>query len=198
MKISPNFIPHEMFHKGYWLNPVKDNSWYYFQPSKRGFSVDLPKEFYSTLDDKFKDIVPYLHQKGIPTTPSCTGHFKKDSVFKNVYKNLENHRSEINSNGLLLQNPETGEFLKYYDPRYDLPWEKDQFIEKCRDYQKKGCLGLSVDDYYLQNELTDMDFNTNTYWDDNTNCFLIITNPETEEEMNDTWGSIINQIKKII
>lgn len=198
MKLSPNFIPHEIFHKGYWLNPVQDNSWYYFQPTKREFTTDLPKDFYSTLDNKFKDLVPYLHQKGIPTTPSCTGHFKNPSTFKNVYNKLENHKSEINSNGLLLQNPETGEFLKYYDPNYNLPWNKDQFVTKCSEYQKKGCLGMIIDDYYLQNELMDIDFNSNTYLDGNSNCFLIITEPETEKEMNDTWSYIIDLIKKII
>jgi hypothetical protein len=198
MKISPNFIPHEMFHKGYWLNPVKDNSWYYFQPSKREFDTKLPKEFYSTLDEKFKGIVPYLHQKGIPTTPSCTGHFKNNSTFKKVYSNLEKHKSEINNNGLLLQNPETGEFLKYYNPTYSLPWDENQFVEKCSEYQKRGCLGLIINDYYQQNELMDIDFNTNTYWDDNTNCFLIITKPDTEIEMNGCWDNIINLIKEII
>ena len=42
------------------------------------------------------------------------------------------------------------------------------------------------------------DFNTNTYWDSNNKCFLIITNPNTEEEMDNTWDNIINLIKKII
>lgn len=197
MKISPNFIPHEMFHKGYWLNPVKDNSWYYFQPIKRDFNVDLPKEFYSTLDDKLKDIVPHLHQKGIPTTPSCTGHFKDDSVFKKVYNKLEDHKYQINNNGLLLQNPETGQFLKYYNAGYELPWDKDQFVEKCSEYQKKGCLGLYIDDQYLQNELVDIDFNANTYWDSNNNCFLIITNPETEKELDYIWDDIISLLKSL-
>lgn len=44
----------------------------------------------------------------------------------------------------------------------------------------------------------DIDFNTNTYWDDNTNCFLIITKPDTEIEMNGCWDNIINLIKEII
>jgi hypothetical protein len=55
-----------------------------------------------------------------------------------------------------------------------------------------------INDYYQQNELMDIDFNTNTYWDDNTNCFLIITKPDTEIEMNGCWDNIINLIKEII
>ena len=198
MKIIPNFIAHQIFHKGYWLNPVNYNSWYYFQPTKRDFSHQLPKNFYSSLDNQFKDIVPYLHQNGIPTTPSCTGHFKKESIFKNVFNDLKNQKNIINKDGLLLQNPETGEFLNYYDPNYNLPWDKDQFVNKCSEYQKKGCFGMIINDYYLKNELMDMDFNADTYWDDSDKCFIIITNPENEKEMNDNWGFIKSLIMDII
>jgi hypothetical protein len=198
MKITPDFISHKHFHKGKWLKPIQGGSWYYFKPSNRGFSTDLPKNFYKTLDEKFKKIVPYLHNHNIPTTPSCTGHFKGTDVFNNIYDDLTNQKSLIRDNGIVLKDPETEKKYMYHYPNYDLPWDRDFFIEKSSRYQRKGCLGLIINDPNLKNELIGADFITDKVWDEDNKCFLILTNPSNQEELDYIWDDAIELLKIII
>jgi hypothetical protein len=198
MKITPDFISHKHFHKGEWLKPIDKGSWYYFKPSKRVFSTDLPKNFYKTLDEKFKKIVPYLHNHDIPTTPSCTGHFKDSDVFNNIYDDLKYQKSMIRDNGIVLKDPETEKNYMYHYPNYELPWGRDFFIEKSNIYQRKGCLGLIINDVNLKNELINADFITDKLWDDDNKCFLILTNPSNQEELDYIWEDTIELLKIII
>src|SRR5204862_7330019 len=106
MKITPEFIPHEQFHKGIWLQPVNRPSWYYFMKMKS--TNDIKNEdFMESVDAPLKELVSFLYQRDIKTTPSCSGHHKSEMNFEEIYDALEKDKEEIRNNGLQLKDIET-------------------------------------------------------------------------------------------
>ena len=87
MILNSDFIPHENFHKGFWLKTEKCQ-WFFFYESPREFNLPNNKNFYNTLDEDLKDIVIGLHSKNIPTTPSCSGHIKNDDHYEKIFKTI--------------------------------------------------------------------------------------------------------------
>lgn len=141
-KLSPDLIPHQDFHKGYWLNIIEPNPWYYFFPAERTFEIPQNKEFYNSLDPDLVDIVKLLHNSNIPTTPSCTGHFSSPDYYAELYNKLKQNESKIKSDGVILNNKETGKKYFYKNQNYTLPWDLDTFVDESLEYQTKGVLGF--------------------------------------------------------
>lgn len=141
-KISPDFIPHADFHKGYWLSTSEDNPWYYFFPTLRPYTIPTNPSFYYTLDIDLQKIVSLLHKNKIPTTPSCAGHFFSPEHYIEIYERLERNAEMITGRGVILENSETGTKYFYKNKKYRLPWSVDFFVEKSLSYQKTGVLGF--------------------------------------------------------
>lgn len=142
-KLSPDFIPHQDFHKGYWLNINEPNPWYYFFPAQRSFQIPNNKEFYSSVDKELLNIIKLLHQSNIPTTPSCSGHFSSPEYYEKLYQRLKQNELKIKSEGVILNNKETGKRYFYKNPNYSLPWDLNSFVEGSLDYQTKGVIGFT-------------------------------------------------------
>src|SRR5690242_20563429 len=107
MKITPALIPHEHFHKGIWLQPVDLPCWYYFMKMKNENDIKN-KDFLDSVDAPLKELVSFLHQRGLKTTPSCSGHHKSAKNFEKIYDVLEKDKEEIRNEGLELKDIETG------------------------------------------------------------------------------------------
>jgi len=141
-KVNPDFIPQQDFHKGYWLSVNEPNPWYYFFPADRSFKLPSNPKFYETVDKDQVETVKLLHNRGIPTTPSCTGHFYDSDHYAKIYKKLESNAKKIVSEGIILQNSETGTKYFYRNNRYRLPWDVEFFVSKSLEYQIIGVLGF--------------------------------------------------------
>lgn len=156
-KLSPDFIPHQDFHKGYWLNINEPNPWYYFFPTVRSYDIPKDYKFYDSLDRDLLNITKLLHNYKIPTTPSCSGHFSPPEYYVDIYSKLKQNEDKIRSNGVILNNKETSKNYYYKNPSYTLPWSQNEFVDRSLDYQTKGVLGI-VDPSaklfdYISNEL---------------------------------------------
>lgn len=190
MKLSADLIPHEDFHKGYWLK-TNECPWFFFYEMPREFTIPKNKSFYKTLDDDLAEIVKFFHSKKIPTTPSCSGHVKDDEHYDQIYKSLVNTSEDIKKGGIELVNPETNKKFYYHNPNYKLPISNDKFVEGLRDYQKKGVLGF-VDNSNLYEKLK-KEFPV----EKSENITLIMTEGKTPKQISRKWKNIERVIKEL-
>jgi hypothetical protein len=101
-------------------------------------------EFMESVDPPLRDLVEFLHQRNITTTPSCSGHCKSERNFAKLWDDLKADEADVRQNGLVMKEIESGERFLFRDPAYQLPWTKETFIDRVTDYQQKGILGLRV------------------------------------------------------
>lgn len=184
-KINPDLIPQKDFHKGYWLNIDEPNPWYYFFPAQRSFRIPSNKRFYQTLDDSLVKPVKLLHSKGIPTTPSCSGHFFGGDYYFEIYKNLTADSEKIVNEGIILQDSETGTEYFYRNPTFKLPWDYSSFVERSLVYQITGVLGF-IDLERTLYKLLKFEFET----DHNNGITLIFERSDNQEEKNLRWNEL--------
>lgn len=190
MKLNANLIPHKDFHKGYWLK-TNQCPWFFFYESPREFKIPNNKEFYKTLDEDLKESVIHLHSLGIPTTPSCSGHVKDDRHYDEIYNTLENTQNRIKESGVDLINPETNKKFFYQNPKYNLPMEREDFVNKIRKYQKRGVLGF-VDD----GEIYEM-LNYELPLERSGDVTMILTEGKTKGQIKRNWKNIEKIIKEL-
>ena len=188
MKLRSDLIPHEDFHKGFWLK-TKKCPWFFFYESPREYSIPNVKNFYNTLDDDLKGLVTYLHSKNIPTTPSCSGHIENDDHYDEIYNSLINTKDKIRNDGIELFNPETNRKFYYQNENYKLPIGRMNFLEQLRDYQKKGVLGF-VDKGNLYHKLK-----REIPVEKSDNVTLILTEGKTPKQISKNWKNIERLIK---
>jgi hypothetical protein len=140
-KITPELIPHQQFHKGIWLLSVNRPQWYYFMQTKQRHPI-MNEHFLESVDPPLKELVNFLHHSGIETTPSCAGHHKGVKEFEKIYEALQEDKKEIKSNGLQLKDIESGKIYLYRNKHYELPWNKEVFLNKVLKYQENGIVGI--------------------------------------------------------
>ncbi|MEW6468893.1 MAG: hypothetical protein AB1458_08215 [Bacteroidota bacterium] len=139
--ITPDFIPHEEFHKGNWLFSSARPYWYYFRRGKRNKAITYGN-FLKSVDKPLRNLVRFLHGKGLATTPSCSGHCWSERDFNRIYEALERDSRDIRNGGLSLVDIETGERLRYRNKRYDLPWTRARFRRLMLTQQREGIIGI--------------------------------------------------------
>lgn len=149
MKLNPDFIPHEDFHKGLWLK-TKKCPWFFFYETPREYTIPNNNSFYDTVDDDLKPLVELLHQNKIPTTPSCSGHIHDENHNSELFDSIKNI-SEYFGTGLTFNDPENKRKFFYKNKNFNLPWEKNEFIDKISEYQGKGVLGFIDNNKKLKN-----------------------------------------------
>lgn len=192
-KIYPDLVPHTMFHKGYWLVTKQETPWYYFFPTNRSFDIPNNPDFYKSLDDSLVDITMLLHSRGIPTTPSCSGHFSTKSYYVDVYSRLEQNANSIRSTGVVLENVETNKTYYYKNKNYELPWDSNTFVNNSMDYQTKGVIGFldptkTYSSYLKQNHLVKQD----------GDVVLIFENSKNADDKKRSWGKLYEDLKQIL
>jgi hypothetical protein len=184
-KINPDLIPQKDFHKGYWLNIDEPNPWYYFFPAQRSFRLPASRDFYKTVDKDLIKSVKLLHSKGIPTTPSCSGHFYGPDHYLEVYEKLLTNAKDIIDEGVVLRDSETGTKYFYRNPAFQLPWDHNSFIERSLVYQVTGVLGF-VDLEKALYKLLRPDFEV----DYDNGITLVFERSDNEEEKNLRWNEL--------
>lgn len=190
MKLSSDLIPHEDFHKGFWLKTPKC-SWYFFYEHPRDYQIPKNTNFYNTLDEELVDLVKYLHEKNMPTTPSCAGHIFPENRYDKIYSELKNIKNDICDNGILLKNPETDRKFFYKNPRYSLPFSRQEFIHEMNEYQKKGVLGF-VDNKNIYENIKDLVPSQNI-----DGITLLFSIGKSKNNIKNNWKSIENLIKHV-
>lgn len=151
VKASPDFIPHEEWDEYAWLLPPPrgNEPWYYAvkrraQPSLR---APVPEaSFLETVDTPLRELVSFLHQRDIPTGPSCAGHDISHEDFQSIYEGLLKDRRQVRQQGLLLWDPEAQRVVQFKQPKYDLPWDFRGFLKRAQAHQPIGWLPFYTDD----------------------------------------------------
>lgn len=190
MILNSDFIPHEKFHKGFWLITEKC-PWFFFYESPREFTLPNNRNFYNTLDEDLKNIVIGLHKKNIPTTPSCSGHINNDDHYGKIFKTLVHAKNRIKNGGVELLNPETNRKFFYENKKYKLPYTHDEFLKKLRKYQTKGVLGI-VDGGDVYEKLR-----AKLPVKKSDNVTLILSEGKTKKDISNKWKEVEKIIRDI-
>src|SRR5690349_18992055 len=111
MRITPELVPHRDFHRGRWLLNARHPAWYYFVKERKARTphVVLDPSFMASVDPPLRDLVRFLHRRGIGTTPSCSGHDLPEEELEAIHRSLIRDKNAIRDHGLDLLDVETGE-----------------------------------------------------------------------------------------
>jgi hypothetical protein len=195
MKITADFIPHTKFHKGSWLLPIKRPNWYYFKEQKRK-NIISNKDFLQSVDGPLKELVEYLHKKGIKTTPSCAGHQINEKNFEKIYDSLKEDKKDICNNGLVLEDCESGKVYIYKNKKYQLPWSKKNYLKEVMEYQKEGVIGIKLRNKKLRKEVLKIKIPKVKIKKKNT--VLLIFTKNNNGNNRSKWKRITKKIKQIL
>jgi hypothetical protein len=195
-EINPDLIAHTEFHKGIWLLPSSRPKWYYFMKKKRA-DVIQNRKFLKSVDEPLKKLVRFLHQKGIKTTPSCSGHHKCKEDFEKIFLRLQKDKERINGDGLKLRDIETGRNYLYKSKNYILPWKKNAFLKKILSYQKRGVMGIIIrNNSKMKRELLNLKIDGADIKEKDSILFIHI-NEKTENGTVRVWGDVTKAVTKI-
>jgi hypothetical protein len=196
MTITPELIPHSEFHTGIWLRSTGKEGWYYFV-KKHNKNLVTSIDFLQSVDEPLRDLVKFLQQKGIRTTPSCAGHHINEKDIERVYRSLIEDGRKIRNGGLTLKDVQTGEEYFYREKAYNLPWNETDFKKKLKRYQQKGVLGIRLGNRKkLKNDLLKLaseGFNVI----ERDSLVLILTDEKRQEDNNKKWKEITARVKEI-
>lgn len=192
---SPDFTPHEEFHKYRWLLP-NSGSWYYKLKDFKPCVLPKDPDFAKSLDPKLRTVVDFLHSKKIPTTPSCSGHFYSPDEWEMKYNELEDNAKEIRKNGLRLHDPEDGhKFQISQNPKYSLPWTKKAFIERANEHSKFGVLGMYDPGNFFAKRIQSQRIPNSQLKKDGA-LTLFMTSPRTPSQLNECWQKFTEAVTK--
>ncbi len=195
MKITPDFIPHTQFHQGVWLLSTSRPDWYYFM-KKRNSNAIHNKSFLESVDGPLKELVSFLHRKGIKTTPSCSGHHRSEKNYERIYDSLEKDATDIKGEGLTLKDIETGKEYMYRDKDYSLPWNRKDFMEKVIVYQQKGVLGIRLGNRKkVKQQILRLQI-PGVHIEEIDSIVFIHTNEDSNGDNKHTWKAITSMVKK--
>jgi hypothetical protein len=194
MIVNPGFIPHEEFHKYSWLLPDSHKFWYYFIPRENKNFDTSYKKFNNSVDKDLKDLVSFLHEKNIFTTPSCAGHFHKPSDYHKVYELLKKDEEKIKYEGMFFFDYEKGEFYFVRDKEYEIPFNEEYFIKKGVEYQKKGVIGITCENKNTLKKIQNINHDGFKKLQDG-DITIFVTKSESEKENKDNWKSFTKMIK---
>jgi len=196
-KISPSLIEPEFFHLYSWLQPQNSSdSWFYSLPSVRILKFPSHSNFYSTLDPGLAAAVKHLHQKGISTTPSCTGHFHPEETYKKIWQGIESTCDQIRKSGVCFLDPETGREHTCYDPHFQIPCTHENFIHQALQQGHQGVLGMFDPDSQICLRLRQESIPGTRIQRDRT-LTLFLTSPENEQELTTMWENFTDCILQI-
>jgi hypothetical protein len=193
MRPTPDFVPHSQFHTGVWLLSEKRPGWYYFMKKKNNHLIHND-QFMESVDPPLRDLVEFLHQRNITTTPSCSGHYKSERNFAKLWDDLKADEADVRQDALVMKEIESGERFRFRDPAYQLPWTKETFIDRARNYQQKGIVGLRVNGE-IKNQLLQLKRDDITTEERDGYVFFRIT--EGDGDNREKWKWLTSQVKAV-
>jgi hypothetical protein len=196
LELSPDLIPHDEFHKALWFKPQNQIGWYYFRKNFNGHQIFNP-DFLTSVDAPLKDLVRFLHDNNIRTSPSCSGHSMEKWQIRKIYDGLTRDEIEITTSGLLLEEVQSGRVFNYFNKNYSLPWAYPVFQEKLEDYQHKGVLGIHISDFPQLQSTPDVLNIPGVRIKYSDGLVLILTDPKNESDISKLWSNITAEIRAI-
>ena len=185
-EISPDFVPHEDFHNYRWVSSGPGN-WYYKIPHKADPKIPKnPRDFLKTLDKELIAPVSYLHSLNVPTTPSCSGHFNDPKEYEKIYHSLQNEEKKIRSIGVEFKDPEDDSKFFLKNKKYELPWERDPFVERSVEHSKFGVLGIHDPKDIFYNKILNGNIQ-NSQLIKNGELTIFLTSPANDSERLKCW-----------
>ena len=193
--MTPDLIPHSEFHTGIWLLPVDRPVWYYFMKKRNENAVNA-RQFIKSVDKPLRRLVRFLHQRGIRTTPSCSGHHISERNLEKIYDSLEKDREDIRKGGLKLKDVETGKIYWFRNENYSLPWSREEFIEKVSVYQQKGVIGLRFGKFKRARAIVLNARIDGVTIEERDGIVFIFTNEDHKGDNKQTWKLITKMVKR--
>lgn len=191
---SPEFTPHEEFHKFRWLKS-SGGKWYYRLKDFKPCVLPKNQNFHQSLDPELQKVVSYLHGKKIPTTPSCSGHFHSPDQWAEKWEDLMSECKEIRGHGLKLTDPEDNFSTTLKDPAYNLPWSKKSFVERAAEHQKFGVLGLYDPGNFFAKKISHAKIPNSQMKKDGA-LTLFLTSPRNAQELKECWSKFTEALTK--
>lgn len=142
--MRPDIVQPDEFAAKNWWKPLRPGpAWYYHT----GRKVNVRPSLYvdtDTLDEEVASLVGELHRAGVPTWPSCAGHWWTRAQTLPLYERLRRDAIEIQQRGLWFTHTETGAYSQYRNPVYFLPWRSyDAFHRDVASGNGQGYLAFS-------------------------------------------------------
>lgn len=97
----------------------------------------------ATVDAPLRPLVANMVKYGVPTLPSCAGHFPSDQELWRLYEGLMRDAEWVRSYGLTLKCVETGALDVHRDPSWRLPLY-ETWATETKKYSGVGRIGLVV------------------------------------------------------
>ena len=96
---------------------------------------------FSTVDPQIRRLVMLLHSKGMPTFPSCSGHWHKKSWAERCFEALQQDAATIRYEGLDMLDVENGLRVTCRDPYWATPWGNwENFYWEVKEQDAQGYL----------------------------------------------------------
>lgn len=168
VRLSPNLIPHERFHLCDWWKMRGCDWWWWSSREVPNMSIDS----LSDVDEELRGIVSAFWSRGIPTTPSCSGH----SDFDDRRDSIHNSIIQISKNA-----PRRCYRGESEADIHSLEEMQEDWYDRICDYQRRGILGWKA-----QGWETSMNWPCQTMAD--RGCFFLLT------ESSDSWKEIEEMI----
>jgi hypothetical protein len=120
------------------------SAWYYHQPG-RDRHINATRRFYRQIDRDLRELCHLLHEAGIITTPSCSGHWHERSHFENIWDSLKRQEHLIKTTGLDVTESESGRTHRFRSTEYHLPWSRlAEFYDQTVRQQSSGYIGVLI------------------------------------------------------
>lgn len=190
--ITPDFIPHTKFHRASWYREPNQCEWYWCGIPRTKYHLDVDESFYETLDQPLVRIVKHLHDRGIATTPSCTGHIQNAEFYETRWDSLKEQEQRVHTTGITLHNPETDHQIKYKNLDYKLPWSKNKFVQYGMKHGKFGCLGIIPGKHKYPSKIPGFAVKKDGPF------VIYLTKSESIPEIYEKWNDFSNHIIKSI
>lgn len=125
----------------YWQSD--HTNWWYHRPRERGNQGIVPSWLLKNVDPEISGIIKLLLEYKVPTTPSSAGRAMTRSRISKIWESLLKDSWEIQNNGLVLTNCESGQQFEFKDPNWKLPFSMEDLYWKCQDVPV-GYIGVVI------------------------------------------------------
>lgn len=203
--LETGLVPRKHFARRRWYHA--SNLWYYHRPGPPP-KLQLDRQFYELIDPDLRDLCRRLHERGISTAPSCSGHFHKAAYLVDVWDQLQREAEQIRTTGLVVQDCETKEDVLFRNPTHQLPWDMFRdFQEDLRTSQKGGYLGVIFrnDTEGVREQFTHDDlFESNAAYEaeepDTTGDWIlhIMVDAPTPDALTHQWNEVTRHLNQLL
>jgi hypothetical protein len=142
--VRPHTVQPDDFAAKNWWTPLRSGPVWYYHTERR---FDIKPSLHvnpETLDRELVSLVRALHRSGIPTWPSCAGHWWDPDQTRPIYSRLLTDATEIQQQGLWFTHTETGSYYQYRNQDYYVPWRSyEHFHQEVSGGNGQGYLAFS-------------------------------------------------------